>query len=110
MSKCTRQFFSPAMPREPAGERTIQLGFHDEDELALFSLLIGHRRSLPVYLGGSWRCYACLFESADFARMAHHIMKAHGAAPFNEEDRLEHALSSRRSPFARDAARSSRAG
>jgi hypothetical protein len=110
MSDHTRRFFPEAEPYEPGCERTIHLGFLNADELALFSMLIRHRRSLPVYFGGFWRCYACLFESADFATMANHIMKAHRAAPFNEEDRLEQALSARGSSFGAAAARRSKAG
>jgi hypothetical protein len=83
--------FFQAVPATPSEEKTIHLGFLNADELSLFSLLIQHRRPLPVYLGGFWRCYACLFESADFAAVAHHIMHAHGPAPYNEEDLLEHA-------------------
>ena len=67
-----------AGPRE---QRTIHLGFLDIDELSVFALLIRHRRPLPVYLGGFWRCYACLFESTEFAAMAQHIMRAHEPAP-----------------------------
>jgi hypothetical protein len=109
MSSHTRRLFADAVPYDPSCERTIHLGFLNADELALFSMLIRHRRSLPVYLGGYWRCYACLFECTDFAAMANHIMKTHQAAPFNDEDRLEDALSARGSSFGRTAARRSRA-
>jgi hypothetical protein len=85
---------------EPASydpERVIPLGFLSEEELGLFSLLIRHRRALPVYLGGAWRCGACLFESSELSAMVGHAMKTHRPAPVNEEDRIEYARGRRAS-------------
>jgi len=109
MSNHTTEIYPEAARYEPGCEKTIHLGFLDEGELALFARLIRHRRSLPVYVGGFWRCYACLFECTDFATMAEHMMKAHAPAPFNDEDRLELALSARRSHLHFAAGRRSRA-
>lgn len=55
----------------------------------MLSRLIDHRRSLPVYLGDTWRCYACGFEHVNITAMTHHILGAHEAEPFNEEDIME---------------------
>jgi len=95
MSNRTRQIFPEAARYEPGCEKTIHLGFLDEGELALFARLIRHRRSLPVYLGGAWRCGACLFESSELAAMVGHIMRTHRPAPINEEDEIEYARSRR---------------
>ena len=70
-------------------ERTVPEGFFDEAELTAFSLLIQHRRSLPLYFGDCWRCYSCTFECFDFFDMVDHILQAHDPEPLNEEDARE---------------------
>ena len=70
-------------------ERTVPWGFFDEAELTAFSLLIQHRRSLPLYFGDCWRCYLCTFECFDFFDMVDHILQIHDPEPFNEEDEAE---------------------
>jgi len=95
MSNLTERFV--LKPASDDAERVVPLGFLSEEELGLFALLIRHRRVLPVYLGGAWRCGACLFESSKLAVMVAHTMKMHRAAPLNEEDRIEYARSRRAS-------------
>jgi hypothetical protein len=70
-------------------ERIIPGGFFDEAELMAFSLLIQHRRSLPLYFGDCWRCCVCTFECFDFFDMVDHMLQTHDAEPFNEEDTRE---------------------
>jgi hypothetical protein len=70
-------------------ERTIPAGFFSEMELGAFSLLIRHRRSLPLYFGDCWRCYQCTFECFDFFDMVDHLLQAHEPEPFNEADEAE---------------------
>lgn len=71
------------------GHRTVPEGFLSHDELAAFSLLIEHRRSLPIFMGDCWRCYKCSVESADFSSMAEHIIRTHDPEPMNAADREE---------------------
>ena len=74
---------------EAASHGTDALSFLSEEELTAFSLLVDHRRSLPIFLGDCWRCYACRLETPDFMAMARHILDFHDPAPWNDEDRAE---------------------
>lgn len=67
-------------------ECIAEIGYFDEQELAIFNRLIRHRRSLPVYLGNFWRCYDCLFESESFETVAEHIIRVHPPAPIDDDD------------------------
>lgn len=70
-------------------QKPLGLGYFDERELNLFSLLIARRRCLPIYLGQSWRCQVCGIECDDLSEMASHILETHQPEPLNEEDLLE---------------------
>jgi NAD-dependent dihydropyrimidine dehydrogenase PreA subunit len=76
-------------PFDIGSEKTLPTGFLNEAELTAFSLLIHHRRSLPIYFGDCWRCYLCMFECFDFFDMVDHILGAHEPEPFNEADEAE---------------------
>ncbi len=69
--------------------RAIPHGFLDEAELMAFSVLIQHRRSLPLYFGDCWRCYLCTYTCLDFFDMVDHILQSHDPEPFNEADEAE---------------------
>ena len=70
-------------------DRMVPAGFLGEAELMAFSLLIHHRRSLPLYFGDCWRCYLCTFECFDFFDMVDHVLQAHEPEPLNEADEAE---------------------
>jgi hypothetical protein len=70
-------------------ERTIPGGFFAEVELMAFSLLIHHRRSLPVYLGNCWRCYLCDFESEELIDIVEHLLQDHDPERTEEASHLE---------------------
>ena len=72
-----------------AAERTLELGFFNEQELNAFSVMIQCRRSLPIYFGDGWRCQACGVERRDLVEMANHVLESHRPEPLNEEDLLE---------------------
>jgi hypothetical protein len=73
-------------PEYPGARGPVGYAFLSHKELSLFRRLIDGRRSLPVYRAGCWLCYECPFASTDLAAMARHIVRAHGAAPANEDD------------------------
>jgi hypothetical protein len=73
----------------PESERIMPAEFLSEAELTAFSLLIHHRRSLPLYFGDCWRCYLCTFECFDFFDMVDHLLQTHEPEPFNEADDAE---------------------
>jgi hypothetical protein len=58
-------------------ERIIEAGFLTGEDLEIFHSLTRHRRSLPLYLGGFWRCYECEFESSELTAMGTHILETH---------------------------------
>jgi hypothetical protein len=64
----------------------VGYAFLSRKEVSLFRRLIDGRRSLPVYHAGGWLCYECSFASENLAVMARHIVRAHGAAPANEDN------------------------
>ena len=68
------------------GRGPIGYAFLSRKELSLIRRLVDDRRSLPVHRAGCWLCYECPFESRDLGAMAKHIVRAHGAAPANEDD------------------------
>ena len=70
----------------PRAQGPTGYAFLSRKELSLFRRLIDDRRSLPVYRAGCWLCYECPFASPDLVVMAGHIVRAHGAAPANEDD------------------------
>jgi hypothetical protein len=72
--------------QHPQAQGLAGYAFLSHKELSLFRRLIGDRRSLPVYRAGGWLCYECSFTAQDLAAMARHIVRAHGAAPPNEDD------------------------
>ena len=72
--------------QHPQASGIVGYAFLSHKELSLFRRLIDDRRSLPVHRAGGWLCYECPFASKDLAAMARHIVRAHGAAPPNEED------------------------
>ena len=80
---------SSADPFDVGSEKRVPTGFLGEAELVAFSVLIHHRRSLPLYFGDCWRCYLCTFTCFDFFDMVDHILKAHDPEPFNEADEAE---------------------
>jgi len=81
----TRMFARPGGP-DVMFERIIEVGFLSDEELEIFRRLTKRRRSLPLYLGGFWRCYECEFESSDFAAMGAHILEAHKPAPLGAQN------------------------
>jgi len=74
------------LPEYPEARGPVGYAFLSRQELLLFRRLIDSRRSLPVYRAGCWLCYECAFRSTDLAAMTRHIVRAHGAAPANEDD------------------------
>jgi len=76
----TRMFAQPWVS-DAMFERIIEAGFLSDDDLEIFRQLTKHRRSLPLYFGGFWRCYECEFESSDLAAIGTHILEAHEPAP-----------------------------
>ena len=76
----TRVFARPGVS-DAMFERVIEAGFLSNEDLEIFRRLTKRRRSLPLYLGGFWRCYECEFESSDFAAMGAHILETHKPAP-----------------------------
>ena len=85
----TRVFGHLSAPNE-AFERVIDVGFLSDADLDVLRQLTRHRRSLPLYLGGFWRCCECQFESSDLRAMGTHIMGTHGPTIIR---RLDHASS-----------------
>lgn len=81
--------FGFANPSGFESENIVPHGFLDEAELTAFSVLIQHRRSLPLYFGDCWRCYLCTYTCFDFFDMVDHILQSHGPEPFNEADEAE---------------------
>ena len=69
-----------------AGAHCLEFGALDPEELSVFATLIDQRRPLPIFLGDAWRCDACLYECADIAQMAEHIIATHEPEPMNNED------------------------
>lgn len=67
-------------------ERVIEAGFLSDEDLEVFHRLIKQRQSLPLYLGGFWRCYECPFESSDLATMGAHIMATHEPVAIRTEE------------------------
>jgi len=61
-----------------AFRRVVDVGFLSDADLDVFHQLTRYRRSLPLYLGGFWRCYECKFESSNLVAMGTHIMRTHG--------------------------------
>ncbi len=70
----------------PQAPGLVGYAFLSRKELFLFRQLIDDRRPLPVHRAGGWLCYECPFASKDLAVMARHIVRAHGAAPANDDD------------------------
>lgn len=81
--------FPSARPFDMASEKTVPAEFLGEAELMGFSVLIHHRRSLPLYFGDCWRCFLCTFECFDFFDMVDHLLQLHEPEPFNEADEAE---------------------
>lgn len=81
--------FPAAGPLHLGSDRTVPAGFLNEAELKAFSLLIHHRRSLPIYFGDCWRCFLCTFECFDFFDMVDHVLQVHEPEPVNEADEAE---------------------
>jgi hypothetical protein len=69
-----------------SGAHCLELGSLNEQEMRLFSLLISHRRRLPIYLGDAWRCDVCEHECTDIEEMADHIVGTHEPEPMNTAD------------------------
>ena len=67
-------------------ERVVEAGFLSDEDLQVFHRLIRQRQSLPLYLGGLWRCYECPFESSDLAAMGAHIMGTHEPVAIRTEE------------------------
>ncbi len=72
--------------QHPQAPGLVGYAFLSRTELSLFRRLIDDRRPLPIYRAGGWLCYECRFASKSLAVMTRHIVRAHGAAPTNEED------------------------
>ena len=70
-------------------EDVVDLDFLGPEGMEMFLRLIRLRRSLPVYLGGCWRCYECAFEAADLAAVAAHVVRAHRPAPLDEDEEAD---------------------
>jgi len=62
-------------------ESPLFSSFFAKNDLKIFTMLISRHLSLPVYLGDTWRCYDCIFESHDLNVMAKHIIKNHKPLP-----------------------------
>ena len=86
MHNCTVQDLHTRQRFSLFRDASVSGTFIGEKELSIFSLLINLRRPLPIYLGPSWRCYVCTFESNDFHQMAQHIIYAHEGAPMEEDE------------------------
>ena len=76
----TRMFAQPEVS-DALSEGVIEAGFLSDEDLEIFRRLTRYRRSLPLYLGGFWRCYECEFESSDLTVMGTHILDVHEPAP-----------------------------
>jgi hypothetical protein len=68
------------------GANCLELGALNSQELHIFSTLIDHRLPLPIYLGDTWRCDVCIYESADITAMEAHIIASHEPEPMNNAD------------------------
>lgn len=64
----------------------LELGALSPQELHIFTTLIDHRLPLPIYLGDTWRCDVCIFETVDIAAMEAHIVASHEPEPMNNAD------------------------
>ena len=73
------KMFAPLWRSDVLFERVIEAGFLSDEELHIFHQLTRERRSLPLYLGGFWRCYECEFESSELTAMGAHILQRHQA-------------------------------
>ncbi|MBN2132573.1 MAG: hypothetical protein JW741_23935 [Sedimentisphaerales bacterium] len=93
----TRMFAQPGVS-DALFERVIEVGFLSDEELGIFRRLTKRRRSLPLYLGGFWRCYECEFESSDFATMGAHILEAHKPVPVSASKYVFPPIDRRRTP------------
>ncbi len=55
MVSYAREDFPSAGPFDVGSEQIVPTGFLSEAELEAFSVLIHHRRPLPLYFGDCWR-------------------------------------------------------